>query len=95
MNKRIVSIVIISLFIATTAYFLRANITLKESARNERIEFDKRMESECVNIRVEIRKDLEEKYRADIISYQAMIKRLELEKKRMRALEKEIEELKR
>ena len=53
------------------------------------------MESECVNIRVEIRKDLEEKYRADIISYQAMIKRLELEKKRMRALEKEIEELKR
>ena len=38
-----------------------------------------------------IHKDLEEKYRADMVSYQAMAKRLELEKQKVRKLENDVD----
>jgi len=37
-----------------------------------------------------IRKDLDEKYRADMISYRATVKRLELEKKKAKELQEEL-----
>jgi hypothetical protein len=54
-------------------------------------ELDKKKEKEIiVQVAVEIEaigRDLEEKYRADMVSFQAMHKRLEIEKQRVRDLE--------
>ncbi len=36
----------------------------------------------------DLKRDLEEKYRADLISYQVMVKRLELEKNKQKELKK-------
>jgi hypothetical protein len=37
-----------------------------------------------------IRKDLDEKYRADMVSYEATVKRLELEKKKVKDLQEQL-----
>ena len=40
----------------------------------------------------DLKKDLEEKYRADLISYQVMVRRLELEKNKQKELKEKIME---
>ncbi|MDD4908678.1 MAG: hypothetical protein PHJ00_06420 [Candidatus Omnitrophica bacterium] len=40
-----------------------------------------------------IRKDLDEKYRADMVSYKATVKRLELEKKKAKELQEELQKI--
>ena len=63
--------------------------------KQEEAEFEQRLKSESKSLRSEVKKDLEEKYRADIVSYQAMAKKVELEKRKIRELEEELEKLKR
>lgn len=60
-------------------------ILVKTDAKNKR-QFDRKIERE----RKLIRKDLEEKYAADIVSYNAMAKRLEAEKKKAKDLEEKM-----
>lgn len=95
MNKKTVLIAIISLFFIINMVLLRSNLSLKRLIKEGKAEFEQRLKSECQNIRGEVKKDLEEKYRADIVSYQAMAKKVELEKSKMRELEEELEKLKR
>lgn len=72
---------------------LRLRQALKETPRTERVErkIDLRQHRK---LREDLKRDLEEKYRADMVSYRVMIKRLEQEKKRQKELEEKLEELK-
>ncbi|MBL7069818.1 MAG: transposase [Candidatus Omnitrophica bacterium] len=71
-----------------TLYLYRANIGLvrmfKTTLEEKEAEFIDKLKSE----RDFIQEDLSEKYRADMVSYQAMQKRLEIEKKKTREMEK-------
>jgi regulatory protein YycI of two-component signal transduction system YycFG len=86
-----VCIIIISLGLG---YLFLTNAHLKKSLE----EFSKQKESEfSARIQKEkefIRKDLEQKYQADIVSYQAMAQRLEMEKQRSKELEAKLSEKK-
>jgi len=63
---------------------IKACNAYKEELARSNAEISQRLSAEKQNIS----RDLEEKYRADQVSYQAMAKRLELEKKRIAELEK-------
>jgi hypothetical protein len=67
---------------------LKEEINRVSSAKEK--EFRRRISEE----RDAIRKDLEERYSADRVSFAAMAKRMEIEKKRMKSLEEEIKTLK-
>jgi len=54
---------------------------------------EKELEKRLVVERKNIKKDLEEKHQADIVSYQAMAKRLELEKAKVKTAENNIKEI--
>jgi len=95
MNKKTVFIALISLFFIINMFLLRSNLALKRLMKQEEAEFEQRLKSESKSLRSEVKKDLEEKYRADIVSYQAMAKKVELEKRKIRELEEELEKLKR
>ena len=95
MNKKTVFIALISLFFIINMFLLRSNLALKRLMKQEEVEFEQRLKSESKSLRSEVKKDLEEKYRADIVSYQAMAKKVELEKRKIRELEEELEKLKR
>lgn len=77
-----------------TLYLYRANmglVTMFERALEKKeTEFIEKLRSE----KDVLRRDLDEKYRADKVSYKAMQKRLEIEKEKAKEMEEEIEELK-
>ena len=82
------------------AVFLLTNIFLlvaHQMVRYKLVNFDKIKEDELEKRLVvelqNIKKDLEEKHHADIVSYQAMAKRLELEKSKLKVAESNIKEL--
>jgi len=62
---------------------LRLKDALKKDLENKEIELSQRLKKE----RTFIYKDLDEKYRADQVSYKAMAKRLEIEKNKVKELE--------
>jgi len=94
MKTKTALMAIISLFFIVNMFLLRSNLSLKRLIKEEKAGVDQRLKSEYEGIRGEVKKDLEEKYRADIVSYQAMARKVELEKRKIRELEDEIEELK-
>lgn len=61
---------------------------LKKEIENRSVEISKRLGEERTNIV----KDLDEKYRADMVSYEAMSKRFEIEKKKSEELEKKLKQ---
>jgi len=77
------------LILLTLAALLLAvmNIQLKKRFRNVEHEQDVIYSNKLNEQMKFIKKDLDEKYRADLVSYQAMQKRLEIEKKKVSALE--------
>ncbi len=84
--KAPIIIAIVSLVIIC-GFLLKGNIQLNKSLN----ELDQRKDQEfTLKLDKEkefIRQDLEEKYAADIVSYNAMAKRLEIEKKKVKELE--------
>lgn len=93
MRKNIILIIIgvllgISLFLLITTLNLKKS--LQDLSKEQQVEFRKQLDAE----KEELKRNLEEKHRADKISYQAMMKRLELEKKKAKEMQKEIEEFK-
>lgn len=89
MSKNMILIFLGVLFIGTSVYFLKVNSDLKQGLKKSEIEFKKQLSTG----QDMVRKDLEEKYRADMVSYQAMAKRLELEKKKAKEMQFDIEKL--
>lgn len=60
--------------------------TLKQLNSKKEKEFNEKIKKE----RELIRKDLEEKHAADMVSYEAMARRMELEKKKVKELEEKL-----
>jgi len=78
------AILILSAFVV---YMYRTKINIEKMLKRREAEFSEKMITE----RKMLRKDLEEKHSADMVSYEAMTKRLELEKKRAEELKKKLE----
>jgi len=75
--------------IGANVYFLIINSDLKRILQKSEEDFKKQLSME----QEKIRKDSEEKYRADMVSYQAMAKRIELEKNKTKEMQLNIENL--
>ena len=73
------------------AWLLMSNLQLKKSLRQlsaqQEQEIKNKINLRTRDIKKAVRKDLEEKYKADRVSYRVMIRRLELEKEKRKALE--------
>jgi len=89
------------LFLAIAIFFFVLNFylfLLNFKFKKEILEIDKKKEEEfskrILKEREFIKKDLDEKYRADMVSFEAMARRLEIEKKRVREVEEELKNLK-
>ena len=80
-------------FFALTFYLFLLNFKLKK----EILEIDKKKEEEfskrILKEREFIKRDLDEKYRADLVSFEAMHRRLEIEKQRTKELQERINKL--
>ena len=78
---------------AVTFYFYRVNLSFRErfsrALENKKMEFREQLSKQ----RDFVKKDLEEKYRADIVSYQAMEKRLQIEQKKTDELNRKLKNL--
>lgn len=71
-------------FIAYLAFLnMRLNQSMQALESQKEAEFKKRLQQE----RARINKDFAEKYAADMVSYEALAKRSQIERKRLRELE--------
>lgn len=73
-----------------TIYFYGKSLVIKERLKHEIQEKDTEIMRRLGVEKERIVKDIDEKYRADMVSYGAMAKRLEVEKKKTQELEKEL-----
>ena len=83
--KKAILIAIASLGILC-GFLLKQNLQLKHSLDGLDQRKEQEFTSKLAKEKQFIRQDLEEKYAADIVSYNAMAKRLEIEKKRVKEL---------
>ena len=87
-RKGVLALVVIAfLLCALNIYFYLNNLNLKQAIAGLDIEKEKEFKNRLVKERALIRKDLDEKYRADLVSFEAMHKRLEIEKTRIKELQ--------
>jgi len=84
--RKPILIAIVSLSILC-GFLLKENIQLKKSFDGLDQRKEQEFASKLAKEKQFIRQDLEEKYAADIVSYNAMAKRLEIEKKKVKELE--------
>jgi len=76
------------LILGIFSVYLYAKTTgLKTDLKKELAKKDAEINTMMAKEKEQVRKDLDEKYRADKVSYEAMYKRLEIEKKKVRELE--------
>ena len=94
MQKKLVLIILVVVLALTSVFLVHSNIRLKNSIK----EFSERKDAEFKELlmkeRERIRRDLEELHRADMVSYDAMGKRLMIERDRTKKLQEELEALK-
>ncbi len=82
--------VIIVLLCALNLTFYFINLSLKNTIANLDNNKEKEFKDRLAKERALIREDLDEKYRADMVSFEAMYKRLEIEKKKMKELQERL-----
>ena len=75
---------------AATGYCIVAINRISANLKTLDARKDKELQMRLAKEREFVKKDLDEKYRADMVSYAAMAKRLEAEKKRIKDLEEKI-----
>ena len=84
-------IVAIFLFCATSLWLFKNNLdlrkSLKEIAKKQEIEVMNEINLKTGELRKDITRDSEEKYRADMVSYRVMAARLEMQNKKQKELE--------
>lgn len=94
MQKKLVLIILVVVLALTSVFLVHSNIRLKNSIK----EFSERKDAEFKELlmkeRERIRRDLEELHRADMVSYDAMGKRLVIESEKTKKLQEELETLK-
>ena len=96
-KNRVVYILAVSIlvFLGASSFLLRGNANLKREIKKVAIEKDEIFNKNLIASQKEISQDLEEKYRADMISYKAAAIRLQqAEKKERQAAEVQKEEQK-
>ena len=89
-RQGILVLVIFVFFCFVTGYFLKTNLGFRKTIEKEvslkeakkELEFNQQLKV----VREDLKKDLEEKYRADIVSSQALAKRLAGEQKKAAGL---------
>jgi flagellar motility protein MotE (MotC chaperone) len=86
-------IIVIFLLAGLFASFLVTNLSLRTALGDLENKKEAELKSKIAQERELIRKDLDEKYRADLVSFEAMAKRLEIEKKRLKDLEEKMQKL--
>lgn len=92
--KKITILILITLILLLAGiftYILVINLSLKGVLRDLEHRKETELKSKIAQERELIRRDLDEKYRADLVSFEVMAKRLEIEKKRMKELEQKLE----
>ena len=75
----------IIMLVTVTSYMYKTKLNVESTLKTKEVEFSRGLEEE----RKKVKKDLEERHRADMVSYRAMSERLEIEKKKTRELSKE------
>lgn len=78
--------IIILLFIMV-GYFIKSNFDLRRRIKSLESLKDKKIQEAFQKERERVKKGLDEKYRADIISYRAMQKRVEKQNEKIKDLE--------
>jgi hypothetical protein len=86
--SRIVIVVLFATAVALAAVHLGLQQRLKTLSRAKEIEYSAKLAKD----REFIKKDMQELYRADLVSYQAMQKRLEIEKNKVKELEAKVKD---
>ena len=94
MGKLKVLILIIGGLCVLTVWLIIAHFRLNKSLKEVNIIKEQEFNRQLIKEKDFIKKDLDEKYRADLVSYQAMQKRLELQKKKIKELESVVKEAK-
>ncbi|MCX5697204.1 MAG: hypothetical protein NTU54_04455 [Candidatus Omnitrophica bacterium] len=89
-NNKGLMVIIIVLLAGTCVFLYLNNRRLVKELNDQRAKQDAECSARMAQERVKIKKDFEEKYRADIVSFQAMSQRLEIEKNKTRELEEKI-----
>jgi DNA-binding protein H-NS len=84
-------VVILALF---NLYLFASSLVLKRNFQKQLTLKNSELTARLQEERKEVVKDLEEKHAADMVSYQAMAKRMELEKQKAAELEQEVQKLK-
>lgn len=80
----------IALLAGLSAYLFYSHALTKNAIQKELDNKDMELSKKLAQEREFIKKDLNEKYQADLVSFQAMSKRLEIEKKKSQELEKKV-----
>ena len=81
------------LLLVVNAYLFMMNLGLKKEATNYIVNKEAEFVSKLSEEKDQIKKGLDEKYRADMVSYKAMSRRLEIEKEKIRELEDKLGEI--
>ena len=92
-KNHIVLICVCAVFLLINISLIIAHQGVKHKLANLDEIKEQELEKRLVVERKNIQKDLEEKHQADIVSYQAMAKRLEIEKAKVKAAESNIKEI--
>ena len=71
-------------------YLYARTIWLNETAKKELKARETELSTRMIKEKAKIYQDLDEKYRADQVSYQAMSERMEIEKERVKKLEEQL-----
>ena len=90
MKKNAISIIIIMALLLLSAYLIFANVDMRNALKQLDALQEKELLVKIEQARKDIEKSFDERYRADKVSYEAMAKRLELEKKKVSELEQKL-----
>lgn len=95
MQKTPVAILTIAtMFLAgISGYMHSVNLKLKKDFRELNRLKEEEFRQQVAREREFIKKDLDEKYRADMVSFEALAKRMELERQKTRQLQEEVKKL--
>ena len=93
-KTKMILIVISVLLGISSILFLTSNLSLRAKLKEVHIEKEneikKEVSSRTIDVKKTVKRDLEEKYRADRVSYRVMAKRLESEAQKRKELEHEL-----
>lgn len=82
---------VIILALVMVGYFLKSNFDLRSRIKSLESLEDEKIQEAFAKEREKVKKGLDEKYRADLISYKAMQKRVEKQNEKIKNLENELE----